>query len=133
MAELSTFVVDSLLTGLGASYTVEYFDCVNSVAIATYRHTTACNHQTNKVDVKPETYTILQRKLTQRQKGYSCTILHSSIVHYCGAYSYSNVAQWPEVEIPEPILREDRGKSTDLPDTRQQEPLCANQHHEPVS
>ena len=105
--ELSMVVVGSLLTGLGASYMVKYFDCVNPVAITTYRHTTACNHLTNKTDVKPETYTIIQCKLTQRLKGYSCTILRSSIVHDCGGFLHSKIAQPLEVEIPEPIPRED--------------------------
>ena len=36
MEELSTFMVGSLLTSLGASYMVKYFDCVNPVAITTY-------------------------------------------------------------------------------------------------
>ena len=60
MAELSTLVMGSLLVGLGASYMVKYFDCVNPVAITTYHLTTACDHQTNKAVIQPETYTILQ-------------------------------------------------------------------------
>ena len=62
---------------MGASYTVKYFDCINPVAITAYKYMTACEHQTNKVDIQPETY------------------LHSKI------------AEPPEVEIPEPISRED--------------------------
>ena len=92
MQELSTFVVGSLLTGLGASYTVKYFDCVNWVAKTTYPHTTACNHQTNKGDFKSETYTILQHKLTQRLKGYSCPsyAVPSSII-----VVHIHIQRWP--------------------------------------
>ena len=36
MAELSKIIVGSLLTSLGASYTVKYFACVNPVDIAKY-------------------------------------------------------------------------------------------------
>ena len=92
---------------MGASYTVKYFDCINPVAITTYKHTTACQHQTNKVDIQQETYNILQKKSTMTLKGYSCNISRSSIVHSCGVYSHSKIAEPPEVEIPESISKED--------------------------
>ena len=100
-------MVGSLQTSLGASYKVKYFDCVNPVAMTTYKYNTACDHQTNKVDVKLKTYMILKKRLTQRLKCYSCTILCSSILHYCGAYSHSKIAEPQEIKIPESISRED--------------------------
>ena len=107
MSSLLALAIANLWTTMGASYTVKYFDCINPVAITTYKHTTACEHQTNKVDIQPEAYTILQQKSTQRLKGYSRTILRSSIMHYCGAYSHFKIAEPPEGKIPEPISRED--------------------------
>ena len=106
MRSLLALTIANLWTTMGASYTVKYFDCNDPVAITTSQHVTACEHQQNKVDSQPETYRILQKKSTQRLKGYSCTISHSSIVHYCGAYSHSKIAEAPEIEIPESISKE---------------------------
>ena len=92
---------------MGASYIVKYFDCNNPVSITTYQHVTACEHQQDQVDRQPATYRILQKKSTQRLKGYSCSILCSSTVSYCGVYSHEKIAEPPEVEIPESVSKED--------------------------
>ena len=106
MRNLLVLAIVNLWTTMGASYTVKYFDCNEPVAVTTYQHMTACEHQQDKVDCQPETYRILQKNSTQRLKGYSCTISRSSIVHYCGAYSHSKIAEPPEIEIPESISKE---------------------------
>ena len=80
MRGLSVWVVANVWTTMGATYTVKYFDCNDPVSVATYQHVTACEHQQDQVDRQPVTYKILQKKLTQRIKGYSCSILRSSTV-----------------------------------------------------
>ena len=79
MAKLLVLAIASLWTTMGASYTIKYFDCINPVAITTYKQMTACKHQTNKVDIQPETYTILQKKSTQRLNRVPLCIIVVSI------------------------------------------------------
>ena len=80
MRNLLALAMANIWTTMGASYTVKYFDCNDPVSVTTYQHVTACEHQQDQVDHQPATYRILQKKLTQRLKGYSCSILCSSTV-----------------------------------------------------
>ena len=79
MIGVLTIAMINLWTTMGAGYTINYFDCINPSAITTYKHTTACEHQ-REMDIRPETYTILQNKSTQRIIMCCLTKFHGALL-----------------------------------------------------
>ena len=85
---------------LCSAYTISYFDCTAPSKVNRFSYQTICNrnNQTNNPSKK---YQLLQRVDSQSIGGHSCSIIRSTFLLYCGAYSHSKIMKIPQTEINE--------------------------------
>ena len=103
MKQNVVIVVLATLTSNHA-YDLSYYDYTNTTKITTYKIDNLCQTETER-QLQTATYTILQKKNTQYMRGYSCQIIRSNFLDYCGVYSHTKMAQIPTIEIAQPITK----------------------------
>ena len=104
---MSTFGMILLIMDLAAlveSYSIDYFDCRTPKGISRYDVSQACKEERMNDPVK-QTYYLLQRKEIKKLKGYSCSVIKSSFLLYCGAFSHQKFAEVPKIEITQEVTR----------------------------
>ena len=104
---MSTFGMILLIMDLAAlveNYSIDYFDCRTPKGISRYDVSQACKEERMNDPVK-QTYYLLQRKEIKKMKGYSCSVIKSSFLIYCGAFSHQKFAEVPKIEITQEVTR----------------------------
>ena len=64
----------------------------------------ACKEERMNDPVK-QTYYLLQKKVIKKMIGYSCSVIKSSFLLYCGAFSHQKFAEVPKIEITQEVTR----------------------------
>jgi len=98
-------IISQLGQNTHCTYSLEYYDCHSPRQIRAYQRKELCNQQTHN-QTKATPYALLQTKLTEKLRAFSCSITRSTLTLYCGAYSHSKMAQAPEIELPQSITKE---------------------------
>ena len=104
MKLIMVIVVLATLTNLSSSYEIAYFDCTNTTKIEAYKYNDICQQETSR-QLKTTTYTILQKKSVQYLEGWSCQIIKTQFVEYCGSFSHNKHAEIPQVEVTQHISK----------------------------
>ena len=92
------------LAALGDSYSIDYFDCRAPKGISRYDVSQACKEERVNDPVQ-QTYYLLQKKEIKKLKGHSCSVIKSSFLLYCGAFSHQKFAEVPKIEITQEVTR----------------------------
>ena len=87
------------------SYTITYKDCNNPTTTSEISLENACTNE-EAIEIKKQTYTVLQKRGVEHLDGYSCSVTISEFEEYCGAFSHMKMIQPPNIEVPEPITPE---------------------------
>ena len=104
MKLIVAIVVLDILINLTSSYEISFFDCTNTTKIQTYKYNDICQQETSR-QLKTTTYTILQQKSVQYLEGWSCQIIKTQFVEYCGSFSHNKHAEIPQVEVTQRISK----------------------------
>ena len=86
------------------SYSIDYFDCRTPKGISRYDVSKACNEERMN-DPTKHTYYLLQNKRIKNIVGYSCKVIKSSFLFYCGAFSHQKIAEIPKIELTQELTR----------------------------
>ena len=55
--------------------------------------------------VEKKTFYLIQKKEIKKLKGYSCSVIKSSFLLYCRAFSHQKFAEVPKIEITQEVTR----------------------------
>ena len=76
------------------SYSINYYDCLQTNLIKKYEKTTICQRKKPEETVCFE-YNTLQRKKINKLEGYCCSVKSSTFHFKCGALSHLNLSSTP--------------------------------------
>ena len=95
-----------ILLPLSNAYTISYLDCNAPQRVHRYTYETICTNPATNTTVSKR-YQLLQRVDKSEIAGHSCSIVKSTFLLYCGAYSHSKLMKIPDIEITQPIEQDE--------------------------
>ena len=82
------------------NYNIKYFDCSKPSHVIKYCMNDVCENEIKiKTKRKKTTRVLLQERQVEELQGYSCKIIKTTFLLYCGAWSHTKMAQMPKIEI----------------------------------
>ena len=92
-----------ILLPLSNAYTISYLDCNAPQRVHRYIYETICKTNPTTNTTAPKRYQLLQRVDKSEIAGHSCSIVKSTFLLYCGAYSHSKLMKIPDIEVTQPL------------------------------
>ena len=88
-----------------SSYSINYYDCLQTKLIKKYEKATICQRNKPEETTSFE-YNIVQRKKINKLEGYSCSVKSSTFHFKCGAWSHLKLSTTPAIEHTELVTTE---------------------------